>query len=133
MGIKVCDLVGLNMGGRNCIYFIILLNVFSFCGCCFGTMFCCIFKDEEQANGIMQIPLFLSIILGGVIFQIHRFGDFLNSLSLISPVKWVAACSYQIIYDNDLHLLLPVVAGLLILSLVFIGICHILFRPEDYL
>ena len=106
-------ILGLNMGGRNCIYFIILLNVFSFCGCCFGTMFCC--------------------ILGGVIFQIHRFGDFLNSLSLISPVKWVAACSYQIIYDNDLHLLLPVVAGLLILSLVFIGICHILFRPEDYL
>ena len=126
-------ILGLNMGGRNCIYFIILLNVFSFCGCCFGTMFCCIFKDEEQANGIMQIPLFLSIILGGVIFQIHRFGDFLNSLSLISPVKWVAACSYQIIYDNELHLLLPVVAGLLILSLVFIGICHILFRPEDYL
>ncbi len=121
------------MGGSNFIYFVLLLNVFGFCGCCFGTMFCCIFKNEEQANSIMQIPLFLSIILGGVIFQIHRFGSFLNRLSWLSPVKWVADCSYQIIYDNDLHLLYPVMIGLLVLSFFFIGVCHILFKPEDYI
>lgn len=132
--VPVCQYVfGLNMGGHNFIYFVLLLNIFGFCGCCFGTMFCCIFKEEEQANGIMQIPLFLSIILGGVIFQIHRFGGFINKLSMISPVKWVATCSYQIIYDNDLHLLLPVIIGLLLLSCLFIGVCHILFKPEDYL
>ena len=131
--VPVCQyILGLNMGGSNFIYFVLLLNIFGFCGCCFGTMFCCIFKNEEQANSIMQIPLFLSIVLGGVIFQIHRFGSFLNSLSLLSPVKWVAACSYQIIYDNDLHLLHPVMIGLLVLSFFFIGVCHILFKPEDY-
>lgn len=132
--VPFCQYVfGLNMGGNNFIYFVLLLNIFGFCGCCFGTMFCCIFKEEEQANGIMQIPLFLSIILGGVIFQIHRFGGFINKLAVISPVKWVATCSYQIIYDNDLHLLLPVIIGLLLLSCLFIGACHILFKPEDYL
>ena len=132
--VPVCQYIfGVNMGGNNFIYFILLLNVFGFSGSCFGTMFCCIFKEEEQANGIMQIPLFLSILLGGVIFQVHRFGRFFNNLALLSPVKWVAACSYQIIYDNDLRLLWPVITGLLILSLIFIGVCHVLFKPEDYL
>lgn len=132
--VPFCQYVlGLNLGGVNFIYFILLLNVLGFCGCCFGIMFCCIFKEEEQANSIMQIPLFLCIILGGVIFQIHRFGNVLNKLSLVSPVKWVTACSYQIIYDNDTHLLFSVIIGLLILSLFFIGVCQILFKPEDYL
>lgn len=132
--VPVCQYVlGLNMGGSSFIYFVLLLNIFGFFGCCFGTMFCCIFKEEEQANAIMQIPLFISILLGGVVFQVHRFGGIFDKLSLISPVKWVAACSYQIIYDNDLHLLWPVIAGLLTLSFTCIGICQILFKPEDYL
>lgn len=126
-------ILGLSLGGNNFVYFILLLNVLGFCGCCFGTMFCCIFKEEEQANSIMQIPLFIAIILGGVIFQIHRFGNILNKLSLVSPIKWATTCSYQIIYDNDTHLLFPVICGLLVLSVLFIGVCFIIFKPEDYL
>lgn len=96
-------------------------------------MFCCIFKQEEQANAIMQIPLFLALLLGGVLFQIHRFGNIVNKISMLSPIKWVVDCSYQIIYDNDLHLLLPLICGLLLLSGVFIFICQLLFKPEEYL
>lgn len=132
--VPLCQyIMHLNMGGKNIIYFIILLNVLGFCGCCFGTMFCCIFKQEEQANAIMQIPLFLALLLGGVLFQIHRFGNIVNKISMLSPIKWVVDCSYQIIYDNDLHLLLPLICGLLLLSGVFIFICQLLFKPEEYL
>lgn len=132
--IPVCQYVlGLNMGGSKMLFFILLLDGFSFYGCCFGTMFCCIFREEELANSIMQIPLFLLILLGGVIFQLHRFGGMLAQLSWISPVKWVAVCSYQMIYDQDLHLFYPVLAGLLLLSLCFLFVCHMLFKPEDYL
>lgn len=52
---------------------------------------------------------------------------------MLSPIKWVVDCSYQIIYDNDLHLLLPLICGLLLLSGVFIFICQLLFKPEEYL
>lgn len=131
--IPFCQFVlGLNMGGGRILYFMLLLDVFSFFGCCFGTMFCCIFKSEEQANSMMQLPIFASVFLGGVLFSVHRFGGLVKTLSLFSPVKWVAACSYQMIYDGNLSLLLPVVLGLSALSLVFILICQILFKPEDY-
>lgn len=47
----------LNFGGQYLTYFMLLLYVFLFFGCCLGTMFCSLFKNEEQANGIMQIPI----------------------------------------------------------------------------
>lgn len=132
--IPFCQFVlRLNMGGSQIIYFILLLNAFSFFGCCFGAMFCCIFKSEEQANAIMQIPIFAAIFLGGVLFKVHRFGDTVQTLSLFSPVKWVAECSYQIIYDGNLHLLFPVISVLFVLSLVCLAICQMLFKPEEYL
>lgn len=132
--IPFCQFVlGLNMGGGRMIYFILLLNVFSWSGCCFGTMFCCIFKSEEQANAMMQLPVFASVFLGGILFQVHRFGNTVRILSLFSPVKWVAECSCRIIYDGNVNLLLPVITALSALSLVAIGICQILFKPEEYL
>jgi len=125
-------ILGLNLGGSNFLWFTLLLNIFAFFGCCFGAMFCCIFRSEEQANSIMQIPLFIFIFLGGVLFRIHRLGNVVNMISNISPVKWVAGCSYQIIYDNDRHLLLPVITGLAALSLLCFLVCGLLFKPEEY-
>lgn len=131
--VPLCQYVlGLNMGGDHFIWFALLLNIFSFFGCCFGIMFCSIFHSEEQANSIMQIPIFLSIFLGGILFHINRFGIVVNYISKLSPVKWVASCSYQIIYDGDFHLLLPVVLGLVILSLLCLFVCQLLFKPEEY-
>lgn len=122
-----------NMGGSHMFYFILLLNIFSLFSCSFGTMFCCIFRSEEQANAIMQIPVLLFSFLGGVFFQIHRFGAAVRGLSSLSPVKWVADCSYQMIYDGDAHLLVPVILALLALSFLFLCICQLLFKPEEYL
>lgn len=131
--VSFCQYVlGLNMGGSNFLWFILLLNIFSFFGCCFGAMFSCIFRSEEQANSIMQIPLFIFIFLGSVLIRIHRLGKMVNMISNISPVKWVAGCSYQIIYDNNLHMLLPVIAGLAALSLLCLLVCGLRFKPEEY-
>lgn len=124
--------LGLNMGGNRFLGFVLLLNIFSFFGSCFGVMFCSLFKSEEQTNSIMQIPIFLSIFLGGILFHINRFGTAVNLLSYLSPVKWIADCSDQIIYDADFHLLLPVILGLILLSLLCLAICHLLFKPEEY-
>jgi len=131
--VPFCQYVlGLNMGGGNFMWFLLLLNVLGFFGCCFGAMFCCIFRSEEQANSIMQIPLFIFIFLGSVLIRIHRLGKVVNMIANISPVKWVVGCSYQIIYDNDLHLLMQVIAGLLALSFLCLLVCGLLFKPEEY-
>ena len=123
----------LQKGGENIFYFILLLNILGFCGSCFGIMFCCIFKQEEQANAIMQIPLFIALLLGGVLFQVHRLGDFVNNIAKFSPIKWIADCSYQIIFDNNFQLFIPTCLKVLGLSVIFIFICQLLFKPEEYL
>lgn len=132
--VPLCQyILHLNMGGENIFYFILLLNILGFCGSCFGIMFCCIFKQEEQANAIMQIPLFIALLLGGVLFQVHRLGDFVNNIAKFSPIKWIADCSYQIIFDNNFQLFIPTCLKVLGLSVIFIFICQLLFKPEKYL
>ncbi|MDQ0176637.1 ABC transporter permease [Bacillus chungangensis] len=125
-------LLQINYGGKNIFYVMLVLNFFSLFGCCLGTMFCCIFKNEERANAIMQIPLALFIFFGGLFFQIHRFGKVINDISIFSPIKWVVDCTFRIIYDNDFQLFLPVLLFLLLASVVCIVICQIIFRPEEY-
>lgn len=131
--VPLCQYVlGLNMGGSRFLGFALLLNIFLFFGSCFGIMFCSIFHSEEQTNAVMQIPIFVSIFLGGILFHINRFGIVINFIANLSPVKWVADCSYQIVYDADFHLLFPVTLGLVLLSFFCLFICQLLFQPEEY-
>ncbi|MBO3795459.1 MULTISPECIES: ABC transporter permease [Bacillus] len=123
----------LNFGGQYLTYFMLLLYVFLFFGCCFGTMFCSLFKNEEQANGIMQIPIAFFVFFGGVFFGIHRFGDTVNQISILSPIKWVTECSFRLIYDHDFSMLQPVMSGLILASIICIAVSHVVFKPEGYI
>lgn len=122
----------LNLGGVNLPYFLLLINALTLFGCCFGTMFCCIFKNEEQANGIMQIPVAFFVFFGGVFFGVHRLGSTINSISHFSPLYWVSESSFRLIYDNDLDIYLPVILSLVLASIVCTVISHIVFKPEGY-
>ena len=125
-------LLHINFGGTNIIYIMVLINILALFGCSLGTMFCCLFKSEEGANSIMQIPLLLFIFFGGIIFGAHRLGNVVAKISNLSPVKWVNECAIRIIYDNDFSIYLPVLASLLIASIVCIIICQFTFKPEEY-
>ncbi|AUS14052.1 ABC transporter permease [Bacillus subtilis] len=123
----------LNFGGQHLPYFMLLLYVFLFFGCCLGTMFCCLFKNEEQANGLMQIPIAFFVFFGGVFFGIHRFGNTVNFISIFSPVKWVIECQFRLIYDHDFSMLLPVMSGLLFASIICIAVSQVVCKPEGYI
>lgn len=122
----------LNFGRQNPPFIMLLINIFLLFGCCFGTMFCCIFKNEEQANGIMQIPVAFFVFFGGVFFGIHRLGATVNAISNLSPVKWVSECAFRIIYDHDFSIYMPVLSSMLLASVACIVICQIIFKPEGY-
>lgn len=122
----------LNFGGKNILYIILLINLLSLFGCSLGTLFCCIFKSEEGANSTMQIPLLFFLFFGGVIFGTHRLGKFVAAVSNLSPIKWVNECAIRIMYDNDFSIYLPVLAFLLIASILCIILCQIIFKPEEY-
>lgn len=122
---------GINFGGSNIIYIIILINAFLLFGTCLGILSSCVFKSEEKANAAIQIPIAIFIFFGGIFFGIHRLGPVVQGISMISPVKWLAECAVQIIYDHNFSLFYPVIGALYMISVVFTIICQFVFRPEE--
>lgn len=122
----------INFGGKNLLYIMLLINILSLFGCSLGTMFCSIFKNEEIANSVMQIPILLFVFFGGSFFPAASLGKTVETISCISPIKWVTQCAFQIIYDNDFSIYLSTITILLFASIVCIMICQIIFKPEEY-
>ena len=81
-----------------------------------------------------MIPLVILVFVffGGIFFPTASFGRMVEMISVISPVRWVTECAFQIIYDQNFHLFLPVMGMMLLLSVICIAICQITFKPEDY-
>lgn len=125
-------LMHINFGGKNIFYIMLLINALSFLGCCLGTMFCSIFKNEQLANSIMQIPILIFILLGGSFFPVEGLGKTIAKISVISPIRWVTECAFKIIYDNDFSIFIPTLCVILIFSIACIIVCHITFEPEEY-
>jgi ABC-2 type transport system permease protein len=122
----------MNFGGKNVLYVVLLINVLSLFGCCFGTMFCSIFKKEQMANSIMQIPILIFVFLGGSFFPVENLGKLITKISIISPIRWITECAFKIIYDNDFSLYMSTLSVILGFSIVCIIITHITFKPEEY-
>jgi ABC-2 type transport system permease protein len=122
----------INFGGKNLLYFMLLINIFSLFGCSLGTMFCCIFKSEQRANAVMQIALLLFIFFGGLFFPVASLGNVVETISYLSPVKWITECAFRIIYDNDFSIYLPTVTIVLCGSFLCMMICQLIFKPEEY-
>lgn len=125
-------LFNINFGGKDILYIMLLINVLSLFGCSLGTMFCCIFKSEDGANSVMQIPLLLFVFFGGLFFSVASLGKVVEKISYLSPVKWVTECAFSVIYDNDFSIYLPTLSVMLFGSIICIIICQIIFKPEEY-
>ncbi|SCW50021.1 ABC-2 type transport system permease protein [Paenibacillus tianmuensis] len=122
-----------NFGGANIGYIMILIHMLTLFGCCIGTLVVVMFKSEERANAVMPIISILFIFFGGVFSPVGHFGEVMQAIAQISPAKWVTQAAFQIIYDNNFSLFLPVIAFLLLFSIVFTVISQFIFKPEEYL
>ncbi|MBK1812781.1 ABC transporter permease [Clostridium sp. YIM B02505] len=125
-------ILNMNFGGENVLYVVLLINVLSLFGCCLGTMFCSIFKKEQLANSIMQIPILIFVFLGGSFFPVENLGKLITKISVISPIRWITECVFKIIYDNDFSMYMSTLSVILAFCIVCIIITHITFKPEEY-
>ncbi|MFD1404231.1 ABC transporter permease [Robinsoniella peoriensis] len=122
----------INFGGKNLVYIMLLINFAALFGTAFGIMCCCLLKSEEGANSVIPLVILVFVFFGGIFFPTASFGRMVEMISAISPVRWVTECAFQIIYDQNFHLFLPVMGMMLLLSAICIAICQITFKPEDY-
>lgn len=122
----------IKLGGEDFIYVLILVLVLILFMCSFGAFMCCIFKSEEATNKVMSPFIMLFGIFGGVFFHVDSLGSAVQKLSCISPLKWINECALKIIYDKDLSMFVPVVAILLVGSVILMFLCKLTFKPEAY-
>ena len=109
-----------------------LIDLFALFGTSLGIMCCCLFKSEEAANSIIPLIVLFFIFFGGVFFPVASLGKVVENISVLSPARWVSECVFQIIYDQNFTLFLPVIAFIIISSFIFIMICQITFKLEEY-
>lgn len=122
----------INFGGKNILYIILLINALTFFGSCLGVLCCCILKSEQAATSVLPIPILIFVFLGGVFFPIASLGKNVETLSNISPIRWITQCAFEVIYDNNFSIYLPTIVITLFAAIICIIICQIIFKPEEY-
>ncbi len=131
--IVICSLfLGVNYGGTSSGLVILLVLLFDLLSSALGVLCCCILKSEESASLVLSMMNNVLGVLGGLFFQVDGLGRAISTVSFVSPVKWVLLGIMKIIYDGDLSFVLPISIIFLMLSAVFVLLCRLTFRTEDY-
>lgn len=126
-------LLGVNFGGSNIGYVILLILLLDLLSSTIGVFFCCIFKSEEGASQVLSMLNNIFGVLGGLFFQMDGFGKVARTVSCISPAKWILEGIMKVIYDGDLSVVIPITIIFLVLTIIFAFACRITFRTEDYI
>ena len=125
-------LFGVNYGGDNIGYVILIFLFAQFFASTLGVMFCCLLKSESTANQILSLVITIFSILGGTFFSLDGFGETVRKISLLSPVKWMMDAMFGIIYDNRMSGVLPTIGVLLGGTIILLILCKLTFSKEDY-
>lgn len=132
-GVVLWAVAGVNFGGDNLLLVLIVLLLSEFFASGLGVMMCCALKSESATNQILSLVITLLCVLGGVFFSLDGFGELMRSVSFLSPVKWVITAIFQMVYDHNNSLFLPVCAILTFSSVAMVLLSVKFFRTEDYL
>lgn len=98
-----------------------------------GGAVCVMLHSEELTNKILTIVATAFAVFSGVFFPIAGLGEWANRLTNCSPLKWVIDCAFQLIYDGHSNNFQILILGLLGCSLIFVGLIHRFYHPEDYI
>ncbi|MCY9509357.1 ABC transporter permease [Paenibacillus larvae] len=123
---------GIHLGGYNAVYTTIVLLFFNLFSSALGILFCCLFKGEELTNKFLSTINSVLAVLGGIFFQLDGFGETVENISYLSPVKWVTETLLRIVYDGNFNLFLPTLLSFALVTFLLLWGCKRMFKTEDY-
>lgn len=125
--------VGVNVGGVNTGWILLMMAPVEFAWAALGVLFCCLFHSEETASTILSLFVNILVFLGGVFFSLDGMGPALAFISRLSPAKWLMDVFFAVIYDGNLSGVAPVMLAAVGAGALFTAACARTFRVEDYL
>lgn len=87
-------------------------------------------KNEMAVSGILNIMIPFIAFLGGGYIPLENFGETMQLISDISPLRWVNKAIFQVIYSNDFSSVALALTINLGLAALFILIASISIRKE---
>jgi len=121
-----------NFGGSNIIYVILLLLNFILFLCSLSAAITVTVKSEIITNIIISNSVSFLAIFSGIFLPVASLGAFIDTISNVSPIKWVMTTVFELIYDGSSPNYGIIMIGLLILSFLLLLIVHKKYKPEDY-
>lgn len=111
------------------LFVLLLLAIFSMIS--LGLVFASRIASEELASGLMNLVTFPMMILSGVFFSLEGSPEILLTIARIFPLTHFLEAARAVMLDGaGLMDLLPQVAYLGILSVVFLAVSSVLFKWE---
>lgn len=91
------------------------------------------FKNFNTLKGILNIPINIFALLGGVFFPVGSLGNTFEKVSYISPLTWINRGIIAAVYDNNVLILIYAIAITLILGVLFSILAVTSFKKEAFL
>lgn len=90
-------------------------------------------KNFSTIKGILNIPISILGLLGGVFFPVGSLGDTFEKLSYISPFTWINKGIISGVYDSNYNILIYSIIVSLILGTIFSVLSVVSFKKEAFL
>ncbi|MDB5052527.1 MAG: ABC-type multidrug transport system, permease component [Bacilli bacterium] len=94
----------------------------------FGVGLALLIKNGMLVMQILQMGMNILIFLGGGYFPIDKLGKVMQSISNVSPVKWINQAIFGVIYSGDFSSAQIAILLCLVLAVLFIILSSISFR-----
>jgi len=102
------------MGDRPFVFLLVLLS--SICAATgYGIMLGTVLKSYEQASMFGPVSIVIAAAIGGILVPVYTMPDFMQSISLLSPLSWGQNAFYDILLrGGNLTSVLPEIMSLFI-------------------
>ncbi|MDP4088948.1 MAG: ABC transporter permease [Bacillota bacterium] len=91
------------------------------------------FRNFKTLKGILNIPINIFALLGGVFFPVGALGPTFEKVSYISPLTWINRGIIAAIYDNNSTILQYATVITLIIGIVFTVLAVTAFKKEAFM
>ncbi|GAA0710052.1 ABC transporter permease [Paraclostridium ghonii] len=125
-------LLGVNMGkSLTMILLMFLTEIFMVSS--IGIYIGIAFRNFDTIKGVLNVPINLFALLGGVFFPVGALGETFEKVSYISPLTWINKGIISIVYDNNSAILTYSIFVTLGLGIIFCILAVTSFKKEAFL
>ncbi|MGL5417793.1 MAG: ABC transporter permease [Clostridium sp.] len=125
-------LFNINYGGNELIIILSFITL-AFLSNALGMFLLSLVKEVGICNGIFNLVQAILCVLGGAFISLEGFGDFISSLSKLSPIKYLIEGILNSIYDGNAETLKMIIVVNIIIGIILLIITKWTFKVEKYL